>query len=195
MPVNFVPPPPDVQKLTQGKLQDMAQQKHFRIAPLATAQPGEIKLESPHSVYNIGLDDILNNKPLSSIPINAWRFVVRTASKDPAAAEASTTPQGTSEFSSVNSGPFVAGTIAALAALSSDPTFAKGAWEGRLIRVPALYVMAIWAHNTTSGQDLIRPIAPTPGFLDPSKAYTWDEFRAALEAPAKQNLATDNSPG
>ena len=192
MPVTFAQPPRQVAEITQRQLQDMAQQKHFTIAPLATAEPSKIELASGHAVYNIGLSDLLSDKPITASPFTAWRFIVNAGASESAAAETLQDPeQGIPTFASVNSGPFVAGTIAALKALPTDPAFAKGDWEGRMIRIPALYIMAIWAHEKRSNVDLIRVTAPVPPYLDANKTYTWPEFKAALQEPAKQKLAND----
>jgi hypothetical protein len=195
MPVTFAQPPQQVAEVTQNKLQEMALGQHFRIAPLATAQASQIQISSGHAVYNIGLDDLLSNKPLSALPLTAWRFIVRSGATEAAAAETFTDPQkGTADFASVNSGPFVSGTITALQTIATDPAFAQGDWEGRMIRVPALYVMAIWAHDKKTGNDIIRVTAPAPPYLDTAKNYTWDEFKAAVAGPARERLATDDSP-
>jgi hypothetical protein len=193
MPVTFAEPPRQVTQITQRQLQDMAQQKHFTIAPLATAEPSKIELTSGHAVYNIGLSDLLSDKPITAAPFTAWRFIVNAGASESAAAETLQDPeQGIPTFASVNSGPFVTGTIAALKTLGTDPAFTKGDWEGRMIRIPALYVMAIWAHEKKTGADLIRPTAPVPPYLDAAKTYTWPEFKAALLQPARQKLASDN---
>ena len=194
MPVTFAAPPHQVAELTQRHLQEMAQHKHFTIAPLASAEPASIKLDSGHAVYNIGLRDLLSDKPLTAAPFTAWRFIVNAGAPESAAAETLQDPeQGIPTFASVNSGPFVAGTVAALKTLATDPAFTKGNWEGRMIRVPALYVMAIWAHEKKTNADLIRPTAPVPPYLDANKTYTWPEFKAALHDPAKQKLANDDN--
>jgi hypothetical protein len=192
MPVIFTEPPRQVKEITERHLQDMAQQKHFTIAPLAAAEPTKIQLASGHAVYNIGLQDLLSNRPLTAAPLTAWRFIVDAGAPDSAAAEAVQDPeQGIPTFASVNAGPFVAGTIAALKSLATDPAFTKGDWEGRMIRIPALYIMAIWAHEKKTGADLIRVTAPVPPYLDATKTYTWQEFKAALQEPAKQKLTND----
>jgi hypothetical protein len=195
MPVTFAPPPQQVAEVTQSKLQEMAQGKHFRVAPLLAAKPEQIELSSGHAVYNIGLDELLSNKPLSDLPLTGWRFIVRSGTPEAAAAETLSAPgHGTPTFASVNSGPFVGGTIAALQSLATDPAFAQGDWEGRMIRIPALYIMAIWAHDKQTGNDLIRVTAPAPPYLDTAKSYTWDQFKAAVEGPAKQKLSMDDEP-
>jgi len=194
MPVTFAAPPRQVIEITQRQLQTMAQQKHFTIAPLAAAEPNKIELVSGHPVYNIGLRDLLSDRPLTAAPLTAWRFIVNAGTPDSAAAETVQDPEhGIPAFASVNAGPFVAGTIAALKSLATDPAFAKGDWEGRMIRIPALYIMAIWAHEKKSGADLIHPTAPVPPYLDANKTYTWPEFKAALQEPAKQKLANDDN--
>jgi hypothetical protein len=191
MPITFAAPPRQVAELTQRQLQEMAQHKHFTIAPLATAEPGKIQLDAGHPVYNIGLQDLLSNKPITAAPFTAWRFIVNAGTPDSAAAETLQDPeQGIPTFASVNAGPFVTGTIEALSTLATDPAFTKGDWEGRMIRIPALYVMAIWAHEKKTGTDLIRPIRPIPPYLA-AKTYTWPEFKATLREPAQQKLTND----
>jgi hypothetical protein len=193
MPVTFAEPPRQVKEITQRQLQDMAQQKHFTIAPLAAAEPGKIELASGHAVYNIGLRDLLSDRPLTAAPLTAWRFIVNAGAQDSAAAETHQDPeQGIPAFASINAGPFVTGTIAALKTLATDPAFTKGDWEGRMIRIPALYIMAIWAHEKKTNADLIRVTAPVPPYLDANKTYTWPEFKAVLQEPAKQKLANDD---
>jgi hypothetical protein len=193
MPVIFAEPPRQVIEITRHQLQDMAQQKHFTVAPLAAAEPSKIELTSGHAVYNIGLSDLLTDKPITAAPFTAWRFIVNAGTPDSAAAETLQDPeQGIPIFASVNAGPFVTGTIAALKALATDSAFAKGNWEGRMIRIPALYIMAIWAHEKKTNADLIRVTAPVPPYLDANKTYTWPEFKAALQQPAKQKLANDD---
>jgi hypothetical protein len=193
MPVTFAAPPPQVTQITQRQLQDMAQHKHFTIAPLAAAEPSKIELTSGHAVYNIGLSDLLSDKPITAAPFTAWRFIVNAGTPDSAAAETHQDPeQGIPIFASINAGPFVNGTVAALKTLAADPAFTKGDWEGRMIRIPALYIMAIWAHEKKTNADLIRVTAPVPAYLDANKTYTWPEFKAALQEPVKQKLANDD---
>src|SRR5579871_922043 len=125
MPVTFAAPPQQVTQITQRQLQDMAQHKHFTIAPLAAAEPSKIELASGHAVYNIGLRDLLSDKPITAAaPFSAWRFIVNAGTPDSAAAETLQDPeQGIPTFASVNAGPFVTGTIAALKTLATDPAF------------------------------------------------------------------------
>jgi hypothetical protein len=195
MPLSFLEPPQPVTEATRSALQDMARQRHFRIAALAAAQPAQIDLASAHAVYNIGLEDLVRDVPLSSLPLTAWRYIVRSGGAGVAAAEAHSDPQGGApRFDSVNSGPFVGGTLSAIESLSSDPAIAGGNWEARVIRIPALYILGIWAHEKASGRDIIRVMAPAPPYLDPAKSYGWEDFRSTVRGPAQQRLSFDDRP-
>lgn len=194
MPLSFTPPPQNITELTQARVQDLASQRQLTVAPLANISPTSIRLDSGHPVYNLGLQDVVGNKKPSEVSVNAWRFIVRAApAAEPAAAETLTVgPSGQAEFSSVNAGPFVGGTEAAFAALTRDPALAQGDWEARLLRIPALYLFAIWVHSKQNGEDRFRPVQPAPSFVDPNRTYTWAEFQAAIKPAAQQKLETDD---
>jgi len=194
MPFTLIQPHPRVAEAISHTLQEMATQKRFSIQSLAEAQPHQIDVTSAHPVYNIGLDDVLNRKRISQLPQTAWRFIVRAATTETAAVETPLAPDDGQVIAAVNSGPFVTGTIAALQGAAQHPSFAKGDWEGRMIRVPALFIMGVWAHEKASGEDLIRVIRPAPSYLTADKDYSWDDFLAAIEAPARQKLSFDDSP-
>ena len=193
MPFTLAQPPKAVTDLTQSKLQEIAAANGFRVQALANAKPEQIQLETGHPVYNLGLQDIVANLSLSQLQVSTWRFIVRSGAGEPSAAETlSSRGSRSAEFSSVNSGPFVAGTTEALAAISKDPTFANGSWEGRLLRVPALYIMAIWAHEGAGKNDRLRPVSPAPNFLNAAKTYTWAEFQEAIRPAAEEKLRADD---
>lgn len=193
MPVAFAQPPEAVEELTRTKIQEIARDKGFRVASLATAQPGQVSLGSGHPVYNLGLRDIVGATPVAQLPITSWRFIVQHEGAEATAAETlGAGPSRQPEFSSVNQGPFVSGTTNAFAAIAKDPAFADGNWEMRLLRVPALYVYAIWTHDTRGGGDRLRPVDPAPACLNAARSYTWDEFLSALRPEAEKRLAADD---
>ena len=194
MPLNFAVPPQPVTDATRNALLSMAQQRQFKIPALAAAQPNQIDITSVHAVYNIGLEDIVRGVALADLPLTAWRYIVRSGTSGVAAAESHSDPHGGPQFDSVNSGPFVSGTLAAIDALSSDPAIVSGNWQASVIRIPALYILAIWAHDQIGGTDIIRVIAPAPPYLDPAKSYSWADFLAAVRAPAQVRLAFDDQP-
>ena len=118
MPLNFAKPPQQLTDAVRTTLRDMAQQRQFRIATMANAPAAEIDLASAHPVYNIGLQDLLGPATLASLQQTAWRFIVPSTGAGDSAAEAHAHPEtGAPHFDSVNAGPFVSGTVSALAQL------------------------------------------------------------------------------
>ena len=58
-----------------------------------------------------------------------------------------------------------------------------GNYEVRMLRVPALYVVALWLKDLDGDDDLIVPLVPAPAFLEAGRAYREAEFLDTLEAP------------
>jgi hypothetical protein len=192
MPISLAQPPQAVQELTQARIKEISSAGHFRVASLATAKPEQISIASGHPVYNLGLQEVVNNTPPANLQLSSWRFIVQGNGPEPTAAE--TLPAvaaRAAEFSSVNSGPFVAGTTEAFASVMKDPTFTSGNWEIRLLRIPALYLFAVWVHEQNGSDDRLRPINPAPAYLDTAKTYTWNDFLAAIKPEAQQKLSSD----
>jgi hypothetical protein len=94
----------------------------------------------------------------------------------------------------VNEGPFVKATAAAQKAASKLPQVRDGKVEARVIRVPALYVMALWLKDLEGDRDVIVPMAPSPPFLEANRPYTEREFLKALAGPAKARAGFSNAP-
>jgi len=69
-----------------------------------------------------------------------------------------------------------------------------GKVEARLIRVPALYVMALWLKDLDGDDDVVVPMAPAPPFLEANRPYTEREFLKALTGPAKARAQFSNAP-
>ncbi len=193
MPVSLAQPPQAVAELTRNKIQEIAQRQDFRVESLAAAVPAQISLSSGHAVYNLGLRDLLDGKSLEQRAITSWRFIVQNSNAEPTAAETlSGGASGPAEFSSVNAGPFVQGTKDAFAAVSADPAFAVGDWEMRLLRVPALFIMAVWTHEKSGKDDRLVPIQPAPTYLSAGKTYSWTEFLSAVRSYAEARLKADD---
>jgi len=193
MPITLAAPPQAVAELTENQIKAIAGAGNFRVEALSATKPEEIALSSGHPVYTLGLDDIVGGKAPAALVVSSWRFIVQASSAQPTAAE--TIGDGVSRapaFSSVNSGPFVAGTINGFAAVSKDPAFATGDWEMRLLRAPALFIVAVWAHEKNGGADRIYPVAPAPAYLTAGKAYGWSDFLAAIKPVAEQRVKADD---
>jgi hypothetical protein len=120
-------------------------------------------LSEPHPVYNIGLDEVLKGRQanLSAAQQTGWRYLVSQGGNTLAATEVDQPrSRGEALFSNISEGGFAMGTSAAIVAAKQFDELKQGAYELRVLRIPALYVMALWLHST--GQDLLIPISSGP---------------------------------
>ena len=90
-------------------------------------------------------------------------------------------------FSHVNAGPFVSGTVDALAVAEQVAEADERQLELRLLNVPALYLMSVWLQpSSQEGADegLFVPIAPAPPGFEANRTYDRGEFTSALGSAA-----------
>lgn len=136
----------------------------------------------PHQVYNLGLDAIRDGKGLDAAQAVGWRFLLGQPSQDPTVAAEIHESGGQHEFSGLNRGPFVAQTLTAIKQAETTPEIRDGDFEPRVLRIPALYVVALWLKERSTGKDILIPLDPAPTNLTPGRHYTADEFAAELLA-------------
>jgi hypothetical protein len=157
---------------------------------LAKLPPEQAAAELPHRIETLSLEALLEGPGIVAAHPFGWRFLP-TELPD-AAIEVVATENG-HEFALINRGPFVAGTKAAFARAEANSEVAGGEYRPTLLRVPALYVMALWLQASGGGGDLIFAIAPAPAELDVDRAYRLDDFQAALRELA-QRLSSSRDP-
>ena len=106
-------------------------------------------------------DDINAGAGLDRARAVGWRHLVTEHGKAIASAETTVAQDGKTHVPShVDEGPFVDATAAAVAAAQALPAVAAGDFEIRVLRIPALYFMALWLHSTAT--DLLMPLEPSP---------------------------------
>jgi hypothetical protein len=146
-------------------------------------------------VHNLGLADLEKPGRLADAPMTAWRYLVEEAGAPVASAEVGVDEKGAVRgLDHVNEGPFVKATAAAQKAAAKLPQVRDGNVEARVIRIPALYVMALWLKDLDGDDDVVIPMAPAPPFLEANRPYTEREFLKALAGPAKARKQFSNEP-
>jgi hypothetical protein len=154
-----------------------------------------ISLASAHPIYNVGLDALTARRPLTEARQTGWRYLVHSDGATVASSEVSVDAAGRpNAFARVNEGPFVGATAQALNQIDQRPEVAGGNYEIRLLKVPALYVVALWLKDLNGDRDLVVPLAPAPPYLVPGRAYAHTDFLGLLVEPARQRLQFDDSP-
>ena len=160
MPLHIPDPPPDVPDKVKSKLRAFADGSKFSTKALRGARKDQLDVSTPHQVFTIGLDDITSGGGLDRAHLVGWRYLVEDSGQLIASAETTLAPDGTHEVSQFTEGPFVAATDKAVKAVRKLPQLEAAGFELRLLRIPALYVMALWLHAPAT--DLLVPLAPSP---------------------------------
>ncbi len=150
-----------------------------------------LPLGRPHPVYSATLADAAEGRALSAAELVSWRYFVTEEERVSQAAEVYRDPSDTHTFAGLNEGSFVEGTLAALEELENRDDVAAGDFEWRVLRIPALYVFAVWLKDKAGEEDLIVPLEPTHDALDADRVYGAKEFVEALIEPAKESLEMD----
>jgi hypothetical protein len=204
MAVIFDTPPPAI-----GAVLDAALPRFAGRASLATHAPSiaaavtgapEGRLAVP--VHVLGLDAISSGTPPERAPARLWTHLIGDGEH---AAIADVDPQS-NKLTELSEGPAVQNMGVALRNLQSAPqgiTAGGGATAGNqhatVLRVPALYLSAIWLQGDKPGSadDVVIPVASPMSPLPGGKPITMAAFLAALKASADEALrhAHDNSGG
>jgi hypothetical protein len=183
MPLHLPDPPAGVPDKVKSKLHAFAEGSKFTTQALRGAHKDRLDLSTPHEVFTMGLDDVTSGAGLGRAQPVGWRYLVVEGGQLIASAETTLAPDGTQDVSQFNEGPFVAETDKAVKAIRKLPQLEAAGFELRLLRIPALYMMALWLHAPAT--DLLVPLAPSPIGKD-GKAMPAAEFLADLSELASQ---------
>lgn len=157
MPLHLPGPPTDLPDRVMSKLHSFSDGAKFTTPALREARKDRLALSAPHQVFTMGLDDVAAGGGLDRARPVGWRFLIQEDGNAVASAETTPGQDGTDEVSHFNEGPFVAATDQAMAAVRNLPQLKSAGFDLRLLRIPALYMMALWLHSPAT--DLLVPLA------------------------------------
>lgn len=164
----FASEPPDAESATQKGL----------LSVKSRTPRGPWTLFSGHPVYNIPLSAIRRLEGTEKAELLSWRYLVRAGKRTIGAAEVN--PQEDRfVFASFNQGPYVKGTERVVEWAGSQQDLKRIEYEFRVLRLPSLYVMALWLH-AQDDRDWIIPMDLAPAHLKAHRKYTSTEFCEAL---------------
>jgi hypothetical protein len=182
---------PDPPKGSLASLRDslsvLAGRGSFSAEGLREARPEQISATIPHQVFNLTLEDARSAEGIDRARPAGWRYLLAVGDRVVASAETHTDDGEQQVFSHVNAGPFVEGTVEALAVAERFADTDEPSMELRLLNVPAVYLMAVWLHSQQASnvEGVFIPVAPAPSGLEPSKVYQAKEFAALLRELAQ----------
>ena len=152
-------PPHQAAEAVQSTFRAFAENRTFR-SPALRSAAGPLRLTEPQEVFTLGLADLVAGRGLEAARPTGWRYLVQEGDNVLAAAETVTTG-GQHVFSAFNEGRLVASSAEAIRMARALPEVSRGRFELRLLRVPGLYLTALWIHEAQGGGDLLVPLAPS----------------------------------
>lgn len=190
MSIQFSTPPSEVSRAVEKNLRLVGEQPPITVRGLGGAVAAQVTATMPHGVYVLGLQDVLAGRLPDDMTPSAWRYILQ--SDGDAVASAETQVQGSAhKFSGFNSGPYVASTVATLRRMEDIPQARNQNLTVRMLRIPALHLMALWLHG--DGEDLFTPLEPTPPGVDAHRQYRAPELFAALRSEAESRVGVGPS--
>jgi hypothetical protein len=171
---------------------ELVRAKHTPYGMRAAVQPEELHQSEPHPVYVATLDDLAAGKLLAAAKQTGWRYLLAQNDEVVAEAElvagraakgakgAKAAKGGGLEFAGLTHGPFTGATVDGLHAAERLPQVEKADYELRLLKVPAVYLVALWLHG--NDEDILVPIGQPPAGLKKNRAYTEARVLRALRA-------------
>jgi hypothetical protein len=146
---------------------------------------------SAQPVFTAGLDAIVAGEGDVESVVNAptsWRYASELGGAPRAYELVTDRGAAQARATSVGDDRFTTAIRDALVGAQADPRVNAGDFEARLLRVPALKLLAVWLHAADT-DDLFMPVVPTAVDATPGRLYDAGDFRSRLREAASRTLA------
>jgi hypothetical protein len=193
MPISTPTPPREIFDAVRSSFQELASKRGFGTPALRQADPRRLAVSDPHGVYTLGLRDIVDKREPADAQFVGWRWLVQEGQRTIASAEVGAGPYAGHGASEINEGPFVRSSAEALEAAEKLPETRDRSYEPRLLKIPAVYLVALWLHPD-DGDDLFVVLPPAPYDLKPDEPYRWPALQRLLAPHARTRLEFDDRP-
>jgi hypothetical protein len=172
----------------QDGLDRLASRPEYGDRLLAQADTARLAVSLPHDVYTLGLEAIAEGRGLDAAEPVGRRCLVMEDERPVAAAELRDQgAEGEGELTTTE-GPFTEATARTVQEVEGWPEVAEGEYDLRLLRVPALYLMALWLKDRDGSADLLVPLDPAPSGLESGARYEEGELLDRLQRRARERL-------
>lgn len=189
MPIDSSPPPPNVSHALDTVPNLVHPQDNELRGAIAEIQNSP-STHRPHLIRTIGLSDLVGSNNLDEARNIGWRFLATATSGRKISVEIDDTSDH-NYHALLNQGPFVESTEQVLEYLQNEPLVQQGTYTFSILKIPALYVMALWLHDQSGNSDQLIPLSPHPNTLTSGRLYTVEEFVDALRESARQKLSSN----
>lgn len=154
------------------------------IAPETDGEPvvpaGEVRVAKPQPIYTSTIDALLDNRLLSDARLTGWQYVLVVNGEADGVAEVSGTmgePAAPLSFASMYPREYARAIADTIRHAEGIP----GEYDLRMLRVPSLYLLAVWLRSSFTG-DLLLPVPPAPNRLEEEPLFTEPALITALRA-------------
>lgn len=204
MPLRFSEPPPTAGEVARSSLERLAVDGRLNLTTVFGKRVEELQLGQGYPLYNLGADTVLERRPLAVAVLTGWQFPLREGDGSIIALEelASDRETGQLELYGVHAVSPLTSPLTDLGAYAAsiDMPDAETDWTLRILRIPGLYVRALWFHDeqdaiTHPGDaDRLSVITPRPRSRRGRRALTWQELLDRLNRVARRRLAEIRPP-
>lgn len=150
-----------------------------------------VSMSAPHPVYHATLDGVLDGSLVTSAQFSCWRYFLLDDDRILAAGEIQPGSEEVERtFLGASTGKSVRSTVRAIARAEKIDAVREKDYELRLLRIPSLYVVALWLH---SEDDLFVLVPPTPRRLVPYSVHSADQLISALHDLASERRQFDDN--
>jgi hypothetical protein len=142
-------------------------------------------------VFTAGMDAIVEHAGNVGRVANAptsWRYASEVGGAPRVFEFAAKGTPGKAQTPRVGDDRFTPAIRHALTTAQDDPRVRAHDFEARLLRVPALKLLAVWLHGAGTN-DLFVPVARTTVDASPGELYDADDFRSRLHQAASRTLS------
>lgn len=189
MAVQFAAAPPEADSAAHNILSQLSSDNMTSIlGTTATAAD----LQFPHEVYSLGLSDAATGNGLAAARCVGWRYLTGVNQSGGLEVEVRRAEDGSVDpAAQLAVSPFNAAMQTAVSAAGNDARVQAVDYTCRLLRVPALYVVAAWLKNQqTDGDDLLVSMVTAAGFTE-SQIYAAADFNSMLAQAAESTTILD----
>lgn len=187
MPLTIEPVPEGAERVIDATMVELV--SHGGLAVARSTTP---TASTPLPVYHLGADAIAERRGLAAAKHVGWLTTVRNGTEvigslEFAPAKRARRGGAPVQFTSFAKGPLHRGLAHAVDVAAKQVQRRKV--RARILRAPAVYLLALWL--TEGDEDALMPIAPAPPPLEAGKLQPAAKVLAALAEAAKQAYAGD----
>jgi hypothetical protein len=198
MPLDFPSPPQESLVSLQEGLQRLpARNKYAFATEAAGGQPPSISLA--HEVFVLNPQDVVAGKGLDSATATSWRYILNQQAAGAFGNSSTATAEvvydgGAHVFSNLQHGSVGNATRQAIEVASKLPAVQNGAFDLRVLRMPATRVDSVWLKSKSGSGDIVVPIRSAIETLSAFRAYDSEEFLSKVKEFLEKQEPFDNSP-